>query len=176
MAAPILGARGLSFRAVALLGLGEGEFPRPLPHDPLLRQPDRERLAERDVMLEIRDAGDQVTLFYEAATRAHTRLLVTRPYLTDDGQPWEPSPYWEQLQQHSGVQPVVVRAADGLLTAGCGLDGGISGRSGPAQRTGLVACSPTCLKRPTLHSGWRQVQGGRGGAGRTSGRTGAWPV
>jgi hypothetical protein len=81
LAAPVLAARGLSFRAVALLGLGEGDFPRPLPHDPLLREPDREWLADRGVTLEIRDPGDQVTLFYEAVTRA--RLSAGNPSLPD---------------------------------------------------------------------------------------------
>jgi ATP-dependent helicase/nuclease subunit B len=159
LAAPVLAARGLSFQAVALLGLGEGEFPRPLPYDPLLRQPDRERLTERGIALEIRDAGDQVTLFYEAVTRARTRLLVTRPYLADDGQPWEPSPYWEQLQQHSGVQPVIVRAADGLPLPDAASTpeflAALARHSEPAG--GLLS---HLSERPALHSGWQQVQAG----------------
>ena len=159
LAAPVLAARGLSFHAVALLGLGEGEFPRPLPHDPLLRELDREQLAERGVVLESRDAGDQVTLFYEAVTRARARLLVTRPYLSDDGQPWEPSPYWEQLQQHSGARPVVVRAADGLplldVASTPELLATLARRGD--QSDSLLS---HLYERPVLHSGWQQVRAG----------------
>ena len=111
LAAPVLAARGLSFHAVALLGLCEGEFPRQPPRDPLLREPDRELLAARGVALAVRDGGDEVTLFYEAVTRARRQLLATRAYLADDGQPWEPSPYWQQLQRRSQGEPVRIRSA-----------------------------------------------------------------
>ena len=115
LAAPVPAARGLSFRAVALLGLSEGEFPRAPQQDPLLRESDRRVLAEAGLQLESRLLGDEVSLFYEAVTRATDQLLVTRPYLADDGQPWEASPYWEQLRQRIGVQPRRVRPEDPLL-------------------------------------------------------------
>ena len=38
-------------------------------------------------------------MFYEAVTRARERLLLCRPYLADDGQAWEPSPYWHHLHR-----------------------------------------------------------------------------
>lgn len=159
LAAPVLAARGLSFQAVALLGLGEGDFPRPLPHDPLLRQPDREQLAGQGVALEIRDAGDQVTLFYEAVTRARARLLVTRPYLADDGQPWEPSPYWEQLQQHSGVQPVIVRAAAGLpLPDAASTPEFLAALARHGEQTDDLLAR--LAERVALHNDWQQVQTG----------------
>ena len=40
-----------------------------------------------------------MTFFYQAITRASERLLLCRPYLAEDGQPWEPSPYWSHVQQ-----------------------------------------------------------------------------
>ncbi|MFQ5434139.1 MAG: PD-(D/E)XK nuclease family protein, partial [Anaerolineae bacterium] len=114
LAAAAPAARGLSFAAAALLGLSEGEFPRQPPRDPLLRESDREMLAMRGAALENQDARDESTLFYETVTRARRQFLATRAYLADDGQPWEPSPYWRQLERHSQAEPVRIRAADAL--------------------------------------------------------------
>jgi len=99
LAAPVLHARGLSFRAVALLGLSEGEFPAAEREDPLLREGDRALLRERGLPLESRLRGEEVTLFYQAITRAREYLLLCRPYLADDGQTWKPSPYWHHLRR-----------------------------------------------------------------------------
>ena len=115
-------ARGLSLRAVALLGLSEGLFPAPPPADPLLSDSDRQWLAGQGLRLEPALAGADFTLFYEAVTRARERLLLTRPYLGPDGQPWEPSPFWEEtlrlfgLHSPEGRASVVarVRSADSL--------------------------------------------------------------
>ena len=98
LVAPVSHARGLSFRAVALLGLSEGEFPSAEREDPLLREDDRALLRKRGLNLEPRLRGEEATLFYEAVTRARERLLLCRPYLADDGQKWEPSPYWRHLR------------------------------------------------------------------------------
>ncbi len=114
-------ARGLSFRAVAILGLGEGEFPRPPTVDPLLRESDRRGLVARGLPLDPPDSGE-FTLFYEAVTRGRERLLLSRTYLGDDGQPREPSPFWEEaLRLFAGQDEVArrrlvtrVRSADPL--------------------------------------------------------------
>jgi ATP-dependent helicase/nuclease subunit B len=112
--APLLGARGLSFRAVALLGLSEGSFPQAEREDTLLRESDRQALRERGLKVAPRLRGDEVTLFYEAVTRARDKLLLTRPYLADDGQPWEPSPYWGQVLRLFETQVLHVRPEDPL--------------------------------------------------------------
>ncbi len=59
--------------------------------------------------------GDEVTFFYQAVTRAREHLLLSRPYLAEDGQMWEPSPYWLQAWQISG-EPAIpkVRPEDPL--------------------------------------------------------------
>ena len=115
MAASVLDARGLSFQAVALLGLSEGEFPKQEREDILLRESDRAVLRERGLPLETRLHGDEATFFYQAVTRARQRLLLTRPYLAEDGQAWEPSPFWEQMRSLNG-NPAAgrVRPEDGL--------------------------------------------------------------
>ncbi len=97
LAAAVHDARGLSYRAVALLGLSEGLFPQPAASDPLLRDSDREWLVSLGLPLAAPEPGAEFTLFYEASTRARERLLLTRPYLTEAGQPWEPSPFWDEV-------------------------------------------------------------------------------
>jgi ATP-dependent helicase/nuclease subunit B len=100
LVASALEVRGLAFDSVALLGLAEGDFPRAErdAERALLRESDRVWLAERGFAIEPRLQGDEATLFYQAVTRARRRLLLCRPYLADDGQPWEESPYWSAVR------------------------------------------------------------------------------
>lgn len=100
--ASVLDGRGLSFEAVALMGLSEGEFPKQECEDILLRESDRAALR-----LETKLHGDEGTLFYQAVTRGRQRLLLTRPYLAEDGQAWESSPFWAEINRLSGNQPAV---------------------------------------------------------------------
>jgi len=100
---PTLRARGLAFRAVAILGLAEGDLPQAEREDVLLTESDRAWLRERGLPVEARLRGDEATFFYEAVTRASEKLLLCRPYLADDGQAWEPSPYWDHVRQILGA-------------------------------------------------------------------------
>jgi len=100
--ASVLDGRGLSFEAVALMGLSEGEFPKQEREDILLRESDRAALN-----LETKLHGDEGTLFYQAVTRGRQKLLLTRPYLAEDGQAWEPSPFWAEINRLVGNQPAV---------------------------------------------------------------------
>jgi len=104
MAASVLDARGLSFQAMALMGLSEGEFPRQEGEDILLRESDRAILRERGLPLETKLHGDEATFFYQAMTRTRQRLLLTRPYLAEDGQAWEASPFWVEVMRLNGNQ------------------------------------------------------------------------
>jgi ATP-dependent helicase/nuclease subunit B len=121
-AASALDGRGLSFEAVVLMGLSEGEFPKQEREDILLRESDRAALRERGLPLETKLHGDEGTLFYQAITRGRQRLLLTRPYLAEDGQAWEPSPFWAEVMRLNGDQPTVrvrgdVRLADSAEAA-----------------------------------------------------------
>lgn len=107
MAASVLDARGLSFQAVALMGLSEGEFPKHEREDVLLRESDRVALRGRGLPLETKLHGDEATFFYQAITRARLKLLLTRPYLAEDGQAWEASPFWAEVRRLNGNQPPV---------------------------------------------------------------------
>jgi ATP-dependent helicase/nuclease subunit B len=116
MAASVLDARGLSFQAVALMGLSEGEFPKQEREDILLRESDRATLREHGLPLETKLRGDEATFFYQAVTRARQKLLLTRPYLAEDGQVWEASPFWAEVARLNGYQPKVrVRGEVGEL-------------------------------------------------------------
>ncbi len=92
LVANVLEARGLRFQAAALLGLSEGIFPAVERADPFLDEELREKLK-----LEPRLKREQAGLFYQAVTRADRHLLLTRPYLSDDGEKWEESPYWKAV-------------------------------------------------------------------------------
>lgn len=107
--ASVLDARGLSFRAVAVLGLAEGDFPLAEREMPFLRETDRAALRERGLPIEPRLRGDEVSIFYEAVTRAREHLLLCRPYLADDGQQWEPSAYWREAYRLMG-EPTKITA------------------------------------------------------------------
>ena len=48
--------------------------------------------------IEPRLRSDQQSLFYEAVTRARDHLLLTRPYLADDGETWVASPFWNAVR------------------------------------------------------------------------------
>ena len=106
LVADVVQARGLSFRAVAVLGLAEGEFPATLSEDPFLRDADRRRLrVECGLPLELSTEGAEAEFFYEAITRPRERLLLTRPRLADNGAPWQASPYWEAVRRLVTVTP-----------------------------------------------------------------------
>jgi len=103
----VLEARGLRFRAVALLGLSEGLFPEVEREDPFLGEKVRAELG-----LEPRIGREQGGLFYQAVTRADEFLLLTRPTLADDGERWEPSPYWNAATVLFTDPSVLVRPDD----------------------------------------------------------------
>ncbi len=113
LVASVLQARGLTFDSAALVGLAEGDFPRAEREDALLREADRAWLKARGFAIEPRLRGDEAALFYQAVTRARRRLLLCRPYLADDGQPWEPSPYWSAaLRLFEGASVAHIRPTD----------------------------------------------------------------
>jgi ATP-dependent helicase/nuclease subunit B len=88
----VLEARGVRFQVVAILGLAEGIFPVVERADPFL-----DETLRSSVGLDSRLQREQTGLFYQAITRSDRFLLLTRPYLADDGEKWEPSPYWKAV-------------------------------------------------------------------------------
>ena len=87
--------RTRTFDAVFVLGLEEGSLPRRARVSPFL---DDERRTALGARLERPDAvGRDRYLFYTACTRARVRLTLVREAATDDGQPREPSPFWDEV-------------------------------------------------------------------------------
>ena len=106
--ADITEARGIPFKAVVVFGLGEGEFPQTIKEDPFLRDVDRMRL-QAEYGLPLRQSTDsaEAEYFYEAITRARSELLLTRPRIADNGAPWQPSPFWEEILRCVNIEPVL---------------------------------------------------------------------
>ncbi len=95
--------RGLTFKAVAVMGLSEGEFPAVISEDPFLRDADRLALQQQfNFPLEPSTQSAEREFFYEAITRPSHKLLLTRPTLADNGANWPPSPFWEAVYQQIG--------------------------------------------------------------------------
>jgi ATP-dependent helicase/DNAse subunit B len=106
LVADVVQARGVAFRAVAVLGLAEGEFPAAIGEDPFLRDADRRRLdGEFGLRLDIPTESAEAEFFYETVTRARERLLLTRPRLAENGALWQASPYWEQVRRLVRIRP-----------------------------------------------------------------------
>lgn len=102
-------ARGSRFKAVALLGLSEGLFPVVENPDPFLDEELR-----KDLGLEPRLQREQSSIFYQAFTRADSHLLLTRPYLSEDGEPWEASPYWFSVR-NLFTKNAILKVQTGLI-------------------------------------------------------------
>lgn len=111
-------ARGLPFRAVALLGLAEGEFPSLLREDPFLRDEDRALLRRDFPDLDMPTASAERELLVETLARATDHLLVTRPRLAHEGAEWEPSPFWDAIQACADVRPTVIRSGQAASIEG----------------------------------------------------------
>lgn len=103
-------ARGVRFKAVALLGFSEGVFPQVERSDPFLDETLRQTLG-----LESRLNREQAGLFYQAVTRTDRYLLITRPYLTESGESWESSPFWKDVEKRFDQSALkVIRPNDPL--------------------------------------------------------------
>jgi len=140
LVADVVQARGLPFRAVAVLGLAEGEFPATLGEDPFLRDADRRRLRDDcGLPLELTTEGAEAEFFYETVTRPREQLLLTRPRLADNGAPWQASPYWEAVRRLVTVEPA-------RLT------------SESAPRPGEAASWPELLESLAIHAGYEEAR------------------
>ncbi|MDH4208257.1 MAG: PD-(D/E)XK nuclease family protein, partial [Anaerolineae bacterium] len=140
LVADVLQARGVPFRAVAVLGLAEGEFPATLSEDPFLRDADRYTLRERfGLALEPSTESAEAEYFYETVSRPTERLLLTRPRLADNGALWEASPFWEEVRRLVDVLPQIL-TSESLPQ--------------PAE----AASWPELMESLAAHSGYENVQ------------------
>lgn len=111
LVANVAQARGVPARAVAVLGLAEGEFPATLNEDPFLPEEDRRWFREEHGLpLEPAVESSEREYFYETATRPWERLLLTRPRLADTGVEWQASPFWEEVVSLIDVEPHILHS------------------------------------------------------------------
>lgn len=102
-------ARGLRYKNIVLLGLAEGLMPETEKEDALLNESIRKRL-NLERLLERNQIGN----FYQLITRADGRMLITRPYMTDSGEAWQPSPYWNAVVELFENKPKRINVEAGL--------------------------------------------------------------
>jgi ATP-dependent helicase/nuclease subunit B len=91
-------ARTRRFDVIFVLGLEEGSLPRRAYESPFLADDVRRELdARAAARLPPRDhVSRERYLFYTACTRVSRRLYLVREAATDDGNPREPSPFWDE--------------------------------------------------------------------------------
>lgn len=120
LAADVVRARGIPFRAAAVLGLAEGEFPATAEEDHFLQDGDRDLLRKR-YHLPLRQSTEsaEAGYFYEAVSRAEEFLLLTRPRIAENGAPWAASPFWEEVLRRVRVQPVRLTSSTRLPPERC---------------------------------------------------------
>ncbi|MBN1260822.1 MAG: PD-(D/E)XK nuclease family protein, partial [Anaerolineae bacterium] len=112
LVANVVQARGAPFRAVAVLGLAEGEFPTSIHEDPFLRDADRAALQALGCELLSSTDSAEAEYAYEGFTRPGERLLLTRPRIADNGAPWQASPFWEEVRRRVAATPQTTRRPD----------------------------------------------------------------
>lgn len=102
-------ARGLRYKAVALLGFSEGVFPEVERPDPFLDEALRQTLG-----MESRLNREQAGLLYQVLTRADQSLLITRPSLAENGEEWEASPFWKEIKKRFDPSAVASKRPEEL--------------------------------------------------------------
>ena len=114
-----MAARGLSFKALFVLGLNEKVFPRYIREDPFLR--DRHRLVLETTLgykVDEKLTGyDEEALLFRLLTQAAGRRLYLSFQRADDaGRMLAPSPYVDEVRQPDGMPPPAVDIVPRRLT------------------------------------------------------------
>lgn len=88
-------------RAVLVMGMNDGVFPRVSREDSVLNDAERRELRARQIETEpdsVRRQLDESLLGYIAFTQASERLIVTRSMSDDKGEPLGASVFWQELR------------------------------------------------------------------------------
>lgn len=88
--------RGKPLDYLFILGLSEGEFPSQPALDPFYAP--QERLQTSLLLRKLQPAA-QASLWWLAVSGCRQTLTLLRPYIDENGAPWEPSPYWDAVQE-----------------------------------------------------------------------------
>ncbi|QOV88079.1 PD-(D/E)XK nuclease family protein [Humisphaera borealis] len=93
--------RSIDAKAVFVLGLSRGMFPRSHRDGSLLSAPERRELHRRNIAIDAdieRKQLDERFLAYVAFTRASHRLIVSRPQASERGAKLDSSEFWDRLR------------------------------------------------------------------------------
>lgn len=82
-------------RYLFLMGLSEGEFPAPPQPDVFYAPQEREA---HSLPLWQPTPADDASLWWQVIGNFRDRLVLLRPYIDENGAPWEASGYWEAVQ------------------------------------------------------------------------------
>ncbi|MBN1536887.1 MAG: PD-(D/E)XK nuclease family protein [Anaerolineales bacterium] len=93
-----------------VLGLSEGEFPKPPPPDTLYAPYEREN---HPLPLIRYSPADDASLWWQVISNVNQRLILSRPYIDDNGAPWQASPYWDAVSDcFSELEAIHIPIAD----------------------------------------------------------------
>lgn len=107
---PLSASRDGPSQHLFILGLSEGEFPRP-PHPDVFYSP-QEREQQLLPLLRL-DPGADASLWWQVLGSAKRSLTLLRPRLDENGAPWLPSPFWvSTLQLVEGARQVEIPIAE----------------------------------------------------------------
>lgn len=87
-------ARALDCDHLFVLGLSEGEFPRPPEPDVLYGPGEREA---SPLPLQRRHPAEDASLWWQVVGSACRELVLLRPRFDENGAPWPPSAYWHEV-------------------------------------------------------------------------------
>jgi ATP-dependent helicase/DNAse subunit B len=93
------GGRARPVAHLFVLGLSEGEFPTPPAPDPLYAPSEREN---HPLPLLRHSPADEASLWWQVTGSVRQRLVLMRPYIDENGAPWQPSPYWDAVRDCLG--------------------------------------------------------------------------
>ncbi len=91
---PLEAGRAVTVDHLFVLGLGEGEFPRPPQPDPLYTP--AERAAHPLPLIQI-NSGEDASLWWQALCNCQCALTLLRSRIDANGAEWLPSAYWDAV-------------------------------------------------------------------------------
>ena len=97
----VANAKQKEYKVVFIAGLVDGEFPRSAREDNVLKDDERQLLAEYGIVLPLLSERIHYEkyLFYLAVTRATDRLFLTAPHYDEQGAYRMPSPYLHEVRK-----------------------------------------------------------------------------
>jgi ATP-dependent helicase/nuclease subunit B len=91
---PLEKSRAVTVDHLFVLGLGEGEFPRPPQPDPFYTAAER---AAHPLRLVRTDSGEDASLWWQVLCNCQCSLTLLRSRIDANGAEWLPSAYWEAV-------------------------------------------------------------------------------